>query len=158
MPAFYHTTPSNAIVTLSSFLFKNVCADLHEKKLSTRCIICLVFWGTFHELSAFSAAVAKRPDFAFCYIYITVKKLRVFILKTHSNAWSSRVTKLRLTGERKDLAAKIPKLIRFDTSKVRRLTLNLPVRTTIKLVTLKTSRLILPKDWVRAERRGLARE
>lgn len=71
-----------------------------------------------------------------------------------------------LTGERKDLAAKIPKLIRFDTSKVRRLTLNLPVRTTIKLVpmkisfnpTLKTSRLILPKDWVRAERRGLARE
>ena len=43
------------------------------------------------------------------------------------------MTKLRLTGERKDLAAKIPKLIRFDTSKVRRLTLNLPVRTTIKL-------------------------
>ena len=39
-----------------------------------------------------------------------------------------------LTGERKDLAVKIPKLIRFDTSKVQRLTLNLPVRTTIKLV------------------------
>ena len=69
-----------------------------------------------------------------------------------------------LTGERKDLAAKTPKLIypvpgvQIVASKVRRLTLNLPVRTTIKLVTLKTSRLILPKDWVRAERRGLARE